>query len=326
MHRHATLLLLLLALTGPLLACNFGSNALEPTVALTAAEVTLTAPVTAGETAQPPTSTPAAPATLAPTATSPATEAAAPTMPPEINASPAIPATLPPTVAPIPGVLQLDGPEIAYGGVHFTLPAELARSVFVDTNNTTPGDVTFSLNPDGGCYPSYCLNVSPAASFEGTMAAHLPGELQAALDNGLTSTMPSVGAVTISEAHVQPLSFIDGSGFRAVSAAVQAMALTNNELLRYVFLGLTKDRQYLVSLYYEIDAPNLLSSGDPAQNTNENAFDKAEWFDWQNADPQRVQDYNDEASWQLQGLAQDAFTPGLALLDALVASLVVAGE
>lgn len=245
---------------------------------------------------------------------------------PSATSTAALTATVEPTDAPPPTKqpleMTLEGPEIVFHHVRFSLPPGLA----------TP--IEASLGADGGAQFDFgnfnTLYISTVESYEGTMADFVPGELQAGLETGSLEQLPIPGAHTYLEAQLQPLDFASGSGFRAVSSGTQSfIPLANNGDLRYVFQGLTADGSYLVALYYDIDASILLSSFDPAMNTNENAFSVPDNFDPEGFDDTHfafVDDYNAQAAQLLASLSSDGFTPDLAVLDALIRSITIQTE
>jgi hypothetical protein len=96
----------------------------------------------------------------------------------------------------------------------------------------------------------------------------------------------------------------------------------HNDAIVYEYRGLTEDDRYYVLVTFPIDAPILLSSSDPEQNTNENALPLPLPLPVEPVErDEAIREYNQEAERQLDLLAGDDFAPGLGLLDALVASI-----
>ncbi len=308
--RRIWLLMLLLPLAF-VAGCTSQSNSSTPVTeatadsptAVTEASLTPTLTVTAAI-ESPPDETPAAPPTAEPAAA---------------EASPA--ATNEATATLAPGSLR--GPDIAYDGVSFTLPPELGEVVYYLAGGFIPDGISFNFSPDGECWRNPCIDIVPAAAMANTMRGGAIEQLSEGIASGELTEMPSAGAALLAQAQFAPLDFQNGSGYRAVVARGQNSYPLNNEALRYEFQGLTADGEFFIEFVYYIDAPNLISTGDPAENTNEAAFLVPELP----ADfPERAQaifEYNAQAEQLLEQLSADEFTPDLALLDALVHSLLI---
>jgi ligand-binding sensor domain-containing protein len=96
----------------------------------------------------------------------------------------------------------------------------------------------------------------------------------------------------------------------------------NSADITYDYQGFTDDERYYVFVTLPIDAPILLSTSSPEENTNEGAIPVPaplpDDFAQLNA---AIQEYNQEVKQQLDLLAAADFTPSLDVLDALVTSL-----
>ncbi len=99
------------------------------------------------------------------------------------------------------------------------------------------------------------------------------------------------------------------TGLRFVGRFVQQPVAVSNDGMTYVFLGFSNDGQYLISFFYPIRSETLPAS--PAAADEATAAALAE-------DPYG---YLSEQAAKLSELGDDAFTPAVSALDALVASL-----
>jgi hypothetical protein len=96
----------------------------------------------------------------------------------------------------------------------------------------------------------------------------------------------------------------------------------NNEDLVYGFEGFTDDRAYYVSVVIPTDAPVLLSTSDPTENTNASALPVPEGLPSDGSELNGIiGTYNLEAARHLDLLDAADFEPSLGTLDKLVASL-----
>jgi hypothetical protein len=264
------------------------------------------------------TATPAAAATSEP----PLADTVVPSPTAEPTAAEPLPAaTSEATVTLGPGSLR--GPDIAYDGVSFTLPPELGDVIYYLVGGFIPDGISFNFDPAGECWRNPCIDIVPVEAMANTMRGGAIEQLAEGIASGELTEMPPSGAALLMQAHFAPLEFQNGSGYRAVVARGQDGYPVNNEALRYEFQGLTADGKFFVEFVYYIDAPNLISTYDPAENTNEKAFLVPELPDDFPERAQAINEYNAEAERLLQELSTDEFTPDLALLDVLVRSLLI---
>jgi hypothetical protein len=125
----------------------------------------------------------------------------------------------------------------------------------------------------------------------------------------------------------QYLPFRNGAGVRAIVAYAHDVWFFHNDSIMYYFQGLTADGEYYVTASFPVDAPFLIDSPEPSENTNEQAIPIPEYnlADFQSFS-QVVETYNTEAR-RLFGLTTDAeFIPDISALDAFIASLLVAPD
>lgn len=315
--RHISLLISLL-LVATLVGCTAESS-ITPTSESAADSPTAIAevnqsPTPAGTaTSEPPPEDTVVPADTATAAPSPTAE------PTVMEPSPTVISEATATLAP--GSLR--GPEIVYGGVSFTLPPELGAVVYYLVGGLIPDGISFNFDPAGECWRNPCIDIVPVEAMANTMRGGAIEQLAEGIASGDLTEMPSAGAALLVQAQFAPLDFQNGSGYRAIVARGQDGYLVNNEALRYEFQGLTADGEFFVEFVYYIDAPNLLSTSDPTENTNENAFLVPELPEDFPERGQVIIEYNAEAEQLLEQLSAGEFAPDLALLDALVRSLLI---
>lgn len=113
---------------------------------------------------------------------------------------------------------------------------------------------------------------------------------------------------------------------RAVVKRAQIGVFANNEALVYDFHGITDDGLHCVNVIFPIDAPILLSTHDPKENTNEEAIRVPDVPD---EDPggtilnDTIVEYNQEAQQQLDHLSSSSYIPDLNFLDEPVGSIQI---
>ena len=231
------------------------------------------------------------------------------------------------TVIPTTTALRLGGTDVFYNGISFTVDPVLGDVVFMRIAPEPAGYTEFSFALEGYCREVGCVTVYTVEAFRDyPFGDDIIDELRAAIETGSYSYFPTWGAAILLRAQTQHLRFQNGAGIRAIVMRGQMGYLANNEALVYDFHGLTDDGQYYVEVTFPIDAPMLLNTYDPAENTNEGAIPVPELPDgslpppWA---PNCMLEYNQEAQRQLDVLEGASFIPGLGFLDALVDSLLV---
>ncbi len=230
----------------------------------------------------------------------------------------------PTTTAP-PTILGLAGPDISYGGISFTIDPALGDRVFVDKTLDSIGCTNFSFASEGFCRKVGCVIVCPVESYR---AEILSGDdiiegLQSAIERQSNDYFPVLMAHILLRAQTQHLGFQNGAGIRAIVMNGQDLVLANNESVEYEFHGLSDDGQYYAMVIFPIEAPILLSTYDPAENTNKAAIPAPQLPDDEMQIGVVMREYNQEAQRQLDLLAGYSFMPDLELLDALVDSLLL---
>jgi hypothetical protein len=250
-------------------------------------------------------------ATASPTATRTPTPTSAPT------------ATSQATLTPAEG--RLEGPDVSYHGISFTVDPVLGDAVFADTASDSPGYAQFSFAPDGWCRAVGCVIVHPVASYreEILFGDDVVDDLRSAIETQSNSYFPVLMAHILLRAQTQHVWFQSGMGIRAVVMKGQDLFFANNESLQYEFHGLTDDGKYYVEVMFPVAAPILLNAFDPAENTNEAAIPVPELPADDGQTGAMMRAYNEEAERQLDALDSSSFTPDLGALDALVNSLLI---
>jgi hypothetical protein len=193
----------------------------------------------------------------------------------------------------------LDGPDINYNGIRFTLDPMLGSRLYVFEDTTTlegatAHNIRFALTSEEYCQ-TWCLMVYPVAEFEQAFG---------------TFVFPPAGyrggAAIIFDAQETTLSFQNGSGDRSLETFGQSHYGVSNESLKYIFRGYSVDKQYGIYVQVPIHTASL---PDVAPTI---AFNS-----------QEVLDYNQNAAESMNSLTPADFTPNLDLLDALVKSIYV---
>ena len=205
------------------------------------------------------------------------------------------------TPGPVPGHV-LDGPDINYNGIRFTLDPALGSRLYVFEDVTTlegatAHNIRFALTPEEYCQ-TWCLMVYPVAEFEQVFGSFVfpPSGYRG-------------GAAVIFEAQKKNLSFQNGSGDRTLEEFGQDHYWVINELLKYVFRGYSADKQYGIFVQVPIHAAGLPDAA-PTMIPGADQF-------------QDMMDDNQKALQTVNALSPEDFTPNLDLLDALVASIQV---
>jgi hypothetical protein len=221
---------------------------------------------------------------------------------------------------------ELEGPDVSYHGISFTVDPVLGDAVFADTAASgPPGYAEFSFAPGGWCRATGCVIVYPVEAYREDIpfGDDLIDGLEAVIEDQSDDYFPVLAAHILLRAQTQHIRFQNGSGIRAAVIAGQDFFFANNESMQYEFHGLTDDGQYYIQVMFPIAAPMLLSTYDPARNTNEDAIPVPELPEDDRQASIVINEYNEEAERQLEALDGSSFAPDLGALDALVDSLQV---
>lgn len=197
---------------------------------------------------------------------------------------------------------DLEGADINYNGIRFTLDPALGSRVYVyedvtEIDGQTAHNTRFALTPEDYCQ-TWCLMVYPVAEFKQAFGTFVFPP------SGYRS-----GAAVVFKAQEKPLSFQDGSGERGLEAFGQSHFGISNQSLQYVFRGYSEDQRY--GVYVQVPArastlpdaaPTMTTSSDPIQD---------------------ILVYNQQAMQSVNALAPGDFTPNLDVLDAWISSIQV---
>jgi hypothetical protein len=204
------------------------------------------------------------------------------------------------TEVDVPGSTQiLEGPNINYNGIRFTLDPALGSRLYafddvITIDGLSAHNTRFALTQEEYCQ-TWCLMVYPVAEFEQSFGFFVFPP------NGYRG-----GAAVVFTAQEMALSLQNGSGDRSLETFGQSHYGVSNESLKYVFRGYSADKQYGIYVQVPIHAASLPDVA-PAMDFNS----------------QEVLDYNQKTAESMNALTNADFTPDLGLLDALVASIYV---
>jgi len=202
------------------------------------------------------------------------------------------------TPGPVSG-LVLDGSDINYKGIRFTLDPALGSRLYVfedviTLEGATTHNIRFALTPEEYCQ-TWCVMVYRIADFEQAFG---------------TFVFPPAGyrggAAVIFEAQKKTLALQNGSGDRGLETFGQDLYAVSNDALKYVFRGYSADKQYGIYVETPVHASNLPEAA-PTRTTNFQDLEK----------------YNQQAEQSMNALSPKDFAPNLDSLDALVASIQV---
>jgi hypothetical protein len=163
------------------------------------------------------------------------------------------------------------------------------------------------------------ISVFPVQRYSELLPDYIPGRLsnlQSLISGGAAGDslpfLPSFNAAQVFHAQYQALPFASGGGIRYLTEYAQYFAPVNNHDLFYTYQGLTSDGQYWVSAILPINNPILPANAD-------NPPGGGSWEEFNN----NFEPYITDMINQLNSQASDSYTPTLAALDALVASITI---
>lgn len=222
----------------------------------------------------------------------------------------------------------------SYGGVTFsfdpsitdevsgqTIPAEDGSGENVPYWEITPEYTLFRF--DGyalaNTFHQPQLFVYPVADYEAVVpdVAEIVSSLQTLLHERPSDPtdalpfLPMFNAGQVFTAQVTYVDFQNGSGVRYLTQYAQALTVINNQEVFYTFQGLTDDGQTYISAILPVNHPEL-----PADGLTTPGDDYDAWAE-------NYANYIDETKALLNSQPVESFTPDLAMLDAMIASLSV---
>jgi hypothetical protein len=266
------------------------------------------------------------PSTLTPpVVTSPPATSLPPTAtePPQASELPAV------TEAPVATGLPAVQPNVTCNELSFYLDPALGSPYDCKTVPASPDGMEvnpqytqITLNPYvlGDKFFTAHIAVYPVQAFTALLPDNIPSDvaaLQALIAGGNPGDsalpfLPIFNAAQVFHARYQSLPFQNGGGIRYMVLFAQYSAPVNNHDLFYTYQGLTSDGQYWVSAILPINHTILPDTGD-------NPPGGVTWEQFGNDYPSYIADMTN----QLNAQPPDSFTPTLAALDALVASISI---
>lgn len=221
--------------------------------------------------------------------------------------------------------------EASYGGVTFRYNADIASAATGETVvaeelwEIIPEHIAFSFN--GYTLPAAFhqprIHIYPVSELASGGAANTAASLRTLLDSGQLPAasggfegsglpfLPPFNAGQILHTQVAFVAFQNGRGLRFVTEYAQYYAPINNTDLFYTFQGLTADERYYVAAIFPVSHPSLPADASQIPGGNGDAFANT------------YETYANDMALQLADCGAAEFTPNLALLDALIASLQV---
>lgn len=241
--------------------------------------------------------------------------------------------TIAPTLAPTPAPAL---PKAVFNGISFSYPQSLAANVSFEVVPASPASADV---PTWDVYPQYTefkfngymlsntfheasILIYPTAEYAAMQpyAAEVFSRLAQVLVSQPTSFpgneslpfLPIFNAAQMSQSNVRYFRFANGSGVGFVTQYGQAAYPLNNNSLFYTYQGLTDDGKYYVSAILPVNNPAL-------PNTIEEGIPNGDWQTFTD----HFMDYIENTEPWMDSLPDDSFTPSLADLDAMLASLSV---
>lgn len=158
------------------------------------------------------------------------------------------------------------------------------------------------------------MYVRPIRDADNVYYATQPADLVADF-TAFEEQIAAEGEGRIDQQQLRYLDFASGRGLHAVSYQFETDGVQKitNQNLYYFFDGFTADGRYYVNLSYPIDAPILEDSGDFTDEEREAAEADFDAYVLNQMSP-------------LGDLTADEFSPSLAVLDEMIASIAVAGD
>jgi hypothetical protein len=198
-------------------------------------------------------------------------------------------------------IAEVSGPDLPYWGMN-------PQYTEVTLSGYVLSDRFFTAHID--VFPVQRFNEIASSTFAPRLTA-----LQALIAGGPLGTeaiplLPIFNAAQQFYARYQVMPFGSGTGVRYLTQYSQSFDPINNHEMFYSFQGLTADGKYWISAILPVSDAILPANGD-------NPPDGQTWDQFSNNFPAYVVDITN----QLNSQSPDSFSPGLAVLDALIASI-----
>ena len=268
-----------------------------------------------------------------------------PTTTPEvfISLTQAIPATAVPSATPLVQPSPVTGTSVTFGRLSLDIPSSVAsgasgkeypRNDSEDAAywDKTPGHLQVSLNdyyflqgkfhqPQIYVYPAMPYIELSTAAFESMHRLRNVMNPGASITPDQLPTVPFFNAAQLFASNIQAVSFQNGSGIRFLTEYGQYPAPINNHELFYHFQGFSDDGEYYIVAIFPINAPVLTETGDAGSPLPSGGI-LYPFF----ADPnaETLQKYYGDVASLLGATPNEAFTPAIGQLDALIQSMYVA--
>ena len=252
-----------------------------------------------------------------------------------------IPATSVPDVAPTVSGSSFEGTAVSYGPISLILPPGAASGFSgnqfprVEGDNVAPWEVTpghtqitlegYLLQgkfhqPQIFVYPATDYAVMVPAAFESMhRLRNVMYASSASISADQLPGVPFFSAAQVFAANLQPISFQNGSGMRFLTEYAQYAAPVNNQDLFYHFQGFTDDGEYYIIAILPITAPVLPEISDPGATL---PLGGVAYPDITNPNVD-MPGYYSAVTSLLNATSQDAFTPSINQLDALIQSIQI---
>jgi putative hemolysin len=148
--------------------------------------------------------------------------------------------------------------------------------------------------------------------FATTLVADLQTALaQQSVEANSVAILPPFNAGQLMHTQVSYIDFQNGTGVRMLTQLAQAWFPINNQEIFYTYQGITHDGQYYVAAILPVSHPSLPPDGSEVPGDDWTAF----------AD--NFQTYASGIAQQLDSEPSSSYTPDLALLDAMIASIEI---
>jgi putative hemolysin len=235
-----------------------------------------------------------------------------------------------------PGELSLEEPSagpvsnVAYEGITFSYDDTLASQVAPETvpaaelpmpgMGTLAQHIHFSFGgyplPDTfhspGIYVYPVTDLVAGWDYAATIVADLQAVLaQQSAEPGAVAILPPANAGQMIHTQASYADFQNGTGVRFLTQLAQAYYPINNQDLFYTYQGITQDGQYYVAAILPVSHPSLPPDGAEVPGDDWDAFIA------------NFETYANGLAQQLDAEPSSGFTPDLALLDAMIASLEI---
>jgi hypothetical protein len=268
-----------------------------------------------------------------------------PTTTPEvfISLTQAMPATVTPNATPIVQPSPVADTTVTFGRLTLEIPSSVASGAsgkeYPPVTNAdaaywekTPGHLQVSLKdyyilqgkfhePQIYVYPAIDYATLVPGAFE---SMHRLQNILSAVVSVTPDQLPAVpffNAAQVFASNIQAIPFQNGRGIRFLTEYAQYAAPVNNHELFYHFQGFTNDGEYYIVAILPITAPVLAETSEAGAPLPANGIQYPFFAD---PNPETLQKYYEDVANLLSATPNEAFTPTIGQLDALIQSMQVA--